>query len=325
MKVSILVPIYNVERFFAPCLNSIFSQTHKDIEYVFVNDCTPDNSMAVLKKVAANYPERMNDIRIIENKVNQGIAKVRNTLLDNATGDYILFVDSDDWIEKDMVELLVKEAETQKADIVGCDYCEDYPDHRVVVRQDYPQNHVKAMKAMTLLSIKGVLWKLLIRRSLYVSNRLRFVPDIQFGEDYIFCCKLFFYSRHIANVAIPLYHYVQYNPNNYCSQNSDKRIDSFAEAIKEVELFYKANGVYATLEKELNKRKFLIKSVYVLDRKKRDIKKWATVFPEANGAWRELGYSWGNSIKFFLAETASHLYSHFSVPVAHVYTCWKKE
>ena len=156
MKVSILVPIYNVEKFFSRCLESLFNQTYQNIEYVFVNDCTPDNSMVVLHNFMEKYPSRAKLVRIIENTNNCGIAIVRNTLIKNATGDYVLFVDSDDWIEEDMVEKLVDKAIQTDADVVGCDYYEDYPNKAVLCKQHYPTDRIEAMKAMTLLKIKGV-------------------------------------------------------------------------------------------------------------------------------------------------------------------------
>lgn len=307
MRVSILIPIYNVERFFARCIESIFSQTYQDIEYVFVNDHTPDGSMGVLGRMCEKYPVRANNVKIIENANNQGIAKVRNTLLENAGGDYVLFVDSDDWIEPDMVELMANEAMSRNADVVGCDYYEDYESRSVVVRQEYPSGHDEAMKAMTLLKIKGVLWKLLIRRDILMQNDLRFIPTIHFAEDYIFCCKLFYYSHVFASVNKPLYHYIQYNPNNYSSTAIDKRVESFARAIREVERFYRQEGVYEKLEKELTVRKFLIKSQYVLDNGHVNIRKWSRLFPESNHVWREMGYSRGNRMRFFLANCAANV------------------
>lgn len=307
MRVSILIPIYNVERFFARCIESIFSQTYQDIEYVFVNDHTPDGSMSVLGRMCEKYPVRANNVKIIENANNQGIAKVRNTLLENAGGDYVLFVDSDDWIEPDMVELMANEAMSRNADVVGCDYYEDYESRSVVVRQEYPSGHDEAMKAMTLLKIKGVLWKLLIRRDILMQNDLRFIPTIHFAEDYIFCCKLFYYSHVFASVNKPLYHYIQYNPNNYSSTAIDKRVESFARAIREVERFYRQEGVYEKLEKELTVRKFLIKSQYVLDNGHVNIRKWSRLFPESNHVWREMGYSRGNRMRFFLANCAANV------------------
>ncbi len=308
MKISILVPVYNVEKFFSRCLETLFSQTYPEIEYVFVNDCTPDNSMTILRSELQRYPLRATMVKIINNSENQGIAKVRNTLLENASGDYILFVDSDDWIEKNMVEELVDKAICSKADVVGCDYYEDYPDTRVVCKQHYPSDHIEAMKAMTLLRIKGVLWKLLIRRDLIVQNKLSFIPDIQFGEDYIFCCKLFFFAKSFSSVDKALYHYVQYNPNNYCSTNSDNRIQSFANAIRAVERFYREKGVYDMLEPELLQRKFLCKSIYVLDRTHRNVRKWAVLFPESNGIWRNMNYSVPNRMMFLLSEMYAKLF-----------------
>ena len=307
MKVSILVPIYKVEKFFSKCLESLLSQTYPHIEYVFVNDCTPDNSMLVLRDMLQKYPLRAKMVNIIENERNSGIAVVRNTLLDHASGDYILFVDSDDWIEKDMVEKLVAEATSSDADIVGCDYFEDYPDRMKLCKQSYPADHVEAMKAMTLLRIKGVLWKLLIRRDLIVRNKLAFIPDIQFGEDYIFCCKLFFYAKSFSSVDKALYHYVQYNPNNYCSTDSDARIQSFANAIQMVEDFYREKGVYDILKSELMQRKFLCKSSYVLDARQRNLRKWSQIFPEANGMWRSVGYSFPNKVRFLFSEVFAKL------------------
>ena len=308
MKVSILVPIYNVEKFFSRCLESLFNQTYQNIEYVFVNDCTPDNSMVVLHNFMEKYPSRAKLVRIIENTNNCGIAIVRNTLIKNATGDYVLFVDSDDWIEEDMVEKLVDKAIQTDADVVGCDYYEDYPNKAVLCKQHYPTDRIEAMKAMTLLKIKGVLWKLLIRHDLIVKNNLSFIPEIHFGEDYIFCCKLFFYAKSISNVDEALYHYVQYNPNNYCSSNSDKRIQSFAKAIKTVETFYRENGILDMVNTELLQRKFLCKSSYALDKEKRNIKKWASYFPESNGIWRTMNYSVPNKMRFLLFETVAKLF-----------------
>lgn len=308
MKVSLLIPVYNVEKFFSRCLESLFSQTYLDIEYVFVNDCTPDNSMTILHDALQKYPERADRVKIVNHSENQGIAIVRNTLIESATGDYILFVDSDDWIESNMVERLVDKARCTNADIVGCDYYEDYHDHTVLRKQHYPADHVEAMKAMTLLRIKGVLWKLLVNRTLIVQHHLSFFPEIQFGEDYIFCCKLFFYARSVAAVDEPLYHYVQYNPNNYSSSNGGVRIGSFAHAIQMVEAFYRENGVYGILQKELLQRKFLCKSSYILDRKLRNIRKWASIFPESNGVWRDIDYSFANKIKFLSAEVYAKLF-----------------
>lgn len=197
IKISLLIPIYMVEKYIEKCLQSVFEQTYLNIEYVFINDCTQDKSMDILKNIILKYPHRKEQIKIINNTKNEGIAKARNQCLKHATGDYILFIDSDDWIEKNMVEIMANKAKETNADIIGCGYYEEYSNNRIPFKQTYPSDHLNAMKAITLLTIKGVLWKLLVKKRLYTDNNIQFVPDIQIGEDYIVCCKLFFYSKNI--------------------------------------------------------------------------------------------------------------------------------
>ncbi len=99
-KVSIIVPIYNVEKYIERCAVSLFEQDFEDIEYIFVNDCTPDNSVEILEKVIEKYPNRKSHLKIVHHKENKGLGSARNTGLEQATGNYILHIDSDDWCEK---------------------------------------------------------------------------------------------------------------------------------------------------------------------------------------------------------------------------------
>ena len=117
-KVSILVPIFGVEKYIERCARSLFEQTYSNLEYIFVNDCTPDKSVEVLENVMVNYPERIENVKILTHEKNRGVAAVRNTALDNACGDFVSLVDSDDWLELDAVELLVSKQLKTDADIV---------------------------------------------------------------------------------------------------------------------------------------------------------------------------------------------------------------
>ena len=103
IKVSILVPIYNVENYIGKCLDSIFIQSYTNVEYVFVDDCSTDNSLQVLKSKLTEYSIHSDKYIILCHTENQGIAQTRIDLLSEAKGDYIQFIDSDDWIEKDMI------------------------------------------------------------------------------------------------------------------------------------------------------------------------------------------------------------------------------
>ena len=301
LKVSILVPFYNVEEFVGRCVESLFTQSYSNIEYVFVNDCTPDKSMDVINGCIKKY-DIAERCKMIIHEQNLGISASRNDCLNNMTGDYFLFVDADDYIDKDMVALLVDAAVRENADISGCGYIEEYLDHSVEYPQKYTNDHGEMLRSVTMLTIKGVLWKLLIRKEVVIINNLRFPYDNSINEDYYFCCRLFYYAKSFASVDRCLYHYVQYNPNNL-TRLSLHNIESQVAAIKVVEDFYREKGVYKIVEKELNIRKFVSKLPLLLDRRCRNVRLWRSIFPESNGIWREMHFSECNKFLFRIANS----------------------
>ena len=107
-KVSMLIPIYGVEKFIERCAISLFEQTYQNIEYIFVNDCTKDDSINVLERVINRYPNRKPFVRIINHTQNKGLAGARNTAVANATGEFIMHVDSDDYVDETMYEDLMR-------------------------------------------------------------------------------------------------------------------------------------------------------------------------------------------------------------------------
>ena len=308
VKVSILVPFYNVEKYVGRCVESLFTQTYPNIEYIFVNDCTPDKSMAIIDEYIKKYDVR-DKCKIIVHSENRGICTSRNDCLDHATGDYVLFIDSDDYIDNDMVELLVEAAVKESADVSGCGYIEEYDDHNVEFPQKYTNNYNEMLKAITLLTLKGVMWKLLIRRSVIEDNHIRFMPEKNMVDDYLFCCQVFFYSHSFTGVDKCMYHYIQFNPNNY-SQRSFYNINHQAQAIIETEKFYKEKGVYDIVKQELYIRKFIAKKPLLMDKCCIDVKKWREIFPESNDAWKYLNFSRGNQLLFRLAQSPFYWLIH---------------
>jgi glycosyltransferase involved in cell wall biosynthesis len=130
---SIIVPIYKVERYISPCTHSLFGQTHSDIEYIFVNDYTPDNSIKILLEVLKNYPDRSEQVKILNHEYNRGLAAARQSGLDAATGEYLIMVDSDDWLEIDMIAKMYEKAIKEDADIVIADFYEDYTGKEIYI------------------------------------------------------------------------------------------------------------------------------------------------------------------------------------------------
>ena len=120
-KVSILIPVYKAEKYISQCLESVLRQTYNNLEIIIVDDASPDNSIAIAESLIQKNENKF-DIKILHNEKNKGIAETRNTLLDYATGDYILFVDSDDYIEIDAIDSLANIVNKADCDIVRCGY-----------------------------------------------------------------------------------------------------------------------------------------------------------------------------------------------------------
>ena len=303
IKVSILVPFYRVENYVGRCVESLFTQTYQNVEYVFVNDCTPDRSMEVINEHIAKYGVA-EKCKMIVHEQNQGISTSRNDCLDNMTGDYFLFIDSDDYIDHDMVEQLVKAAVRDNADISGCGYVEEFSDHSVVHPQRYTNDHEEMMRAITLLTIKGVMWKLLVRSSIVTEHReeVRFIPDRNMVDDYLFCCQIFYYAQRFAGVDRPMYHWIQYNPNNY-THTTIFAVESQAAAIRKAEDFYREKGVYDVVAEALLQRKFVSKLPLLLDKACLDVRRWRKLFPESNYVWKSMRFPKGNRYIFRLAQS----------------------
>lgn len=123
-KVSILVPVYGVEEYIERCARSVFEQTYRNLDIVFVDDCTPDKSIEILKRVLEDYPERKEQTRILCHYHNRGLSAARNTAMEVAKGRYIYFLDSDDSITNDCIEIMVKAMQSGKWDMVTADYTE---------------------------------------------------------------------------------------------------------------------------------------------------------------------------------------------------------
>ena len=235
--VSILVPIYNVENFIEKCSVSLFEQTYKNIEYVFVNDCSPDHSIEVLEKVAKNYPNRINSIKIINHDVNKGLAGARNTAILNANGDYVLHVDSDDFIEKTTIEKLVKKAQDDCADIVVFDYYLEWQKVNKKVVHNFDPDKIKYLDLVLSAQTENFVVNKLIRKSLYTDNGILHTQGLNFGEDYLVVPKLLFYSKKIVKVNEAFYHYVRFNDNSYTSSISKKNIEDLIYVYHELDDF----------------------------------------------------------------------------------------
>lgn len=200
--VSILLPVYNTSAYLHQCLDSVLAQSYTNLQVVIVDDGSKDNSLEICQQYAAQ------DSRVdVYHQENQGVATARNALLSNIKGDYFLFVDSDDWIELDMVEFLVTTAIQEGADLVSCGMVKNDGRPSATFKvEDWTQEHA-VKEFLRHVSFNGSLWNKLIKVRL-LHNEPRFHRGISYGEDALFCWELLKEAKNgIIVTDKQLYHY----------------------------------------------------------------------------------------------------------------------
>jgi len=218
-KFSIIIPVYNVEKYLSDCMNSLINQTYGDIEIICVNDGSEDNSLGILESFAQNDGR----IKII-NQENKGVSAARNTGLENATGEYVLFVDSDDWLEINACEK-INSVIAPDIDIVFCNGNTRNANGSVVVLQennpvlDKKNNFFEyieeCFKSLNLRSVWGKAYS----REYLKKNNIKFLEDLWFGEDtYFLMCNM------CKNPQIYVMEDCLYNYRIY-AQNSLSKVD----------------------------------------------------------------------------------------------------
>lgn len=217
-QVSILVPIYRVAPFIERCARSLFEQTYPDLELIFVDDCSPDDSVSILQRVLDDYPQRKKYTRILRHERNRGLSAARNTALDNANGVFLSIVDSDDWLEKDAIERLVNLQQQTSADIVSGDAIKHTFDGEILFNEpDYP-NKNSMLENLVAQMDHHMIWGRLIRRSLYLDHHIHAEEGTNVGEDWQVLVPLVFYADSIAHLKHPIYHYNCINQASYMAQ-----------------------------------------------------------------------------------------------------------
>ena len=238
MRVSILVPIYGVEQYIERCAVSLMEQTYDDVEYIFVNDCTPDRSMELLQSVADRYPQRREQIHLIHHEHNKGIGAGRLTLLQAAQGDAVMFVDSDDYVPQQAVELMVSAMEATRADIVEGAYQSETERGRGAVVLPYHGDHDTYLRLLLCQNIvRNQVWGRLYRRSLFAEQQVFPVEGIDYCEDYHLLARLYLRSTR-AYIDDVVYYYNQANESSYTHHISGKNLRSFQRANEDVAAFY---------------------------------------------------------------------------------------
>lgn len=229
-KISFLIPVYGVESYIERCARSLFDQTYDNLEFIFVDDCTPDNSISVLKKVMECYPHRKGTIQIVRHTRNRGLAAARNTALECASGDYVIHVDSDDWVEPNFAEKCICIVQKFNVDIVLCGVVHEYKNSRIVdtysARIASSLNKNDYLKKVITQRINGTIWGKMIKRELYQKNGIKALEGVNYAEDYAVLPLLIYHAQSIAGIPEVLCHYDRTNESSFTHRFSIRDLKS---------------------------------------------------------------------------------------------------
>jgi len=206
-KVSIIIPVYGAEDYIRQCAVTLFKQSYENIEYVFIDDCSPDDSILVLHEVMAEYPERADSVKIIRHEENQGVGRSRQEGIESASGEYLIHCDPDDWVELSFIEKMVKAALESDAEITICDFMLHLENETRHEHQHPAYDKDEIFKNLNSGKIHGYLWNKLIKKTYWHEAGIRIPEGVDLWEDLSVTVPLLLTATNIVYLNEPLYHY----------------------------------------------------------------------------------------------------------------------
>lgn len=204
-KVSIIVPIYNVEKYIGRCIESLVNQTYKNIEIIAINDCSTDNSL----KLVESYQERYTNISIINLGKNKGVSNARNLGIESANGEYIMFCDSDDWYEERAVEILIETAKENNADFVMANHYITKENKKIIVNisRYFKNKNITKKEIVAYMNLSSSVK--LIKRQLFIDNNISYPTDINRCEEFTVIPVIAYLAKNPIVINDVLYNYYQ--------------------------------------------------------------------------------------------------------------------
>lgn len=208
MRISIIIPIYKAENAIERCARSLMEQTIvEDIEYIFINDCSPDDSIGVLKQCLSCYPNRKQQVTILNNDSNVGPLGTRKRGVSVAKGMYLGFCDADDWVEPTMYESLLNASEGGEKDIVVSDYyCEKTDGQEIFNILSFSSPHDALSHMDDWHQFSNAMWNQIVRKSI-LEEQINYICPTKFREDTFLMMRCYYHADSIAFVGKPFYHY----------------------------------------------------------------------------------------------------------------------
>ncbi len=248
-KVSIIVPFYNVSAYFERCILSLFHQTLNDIEYIFINDGSSDNSEQILRITLKEFPHKISQVKILNNTQNEGIIAARIRGIKIASSEYVLMIDADDYIDNEMVESLYGKALSEKADVVISDIYIEYGYKTELFTNlidDDKTNNIKSL--ITNGTISASLCSKLFSKELLDLVAQKLPTSLNYGEDKLTFFYILFFANKVVKLNQAFYHYIQYNSSSVTKTISKIHFENIIDFWKYCENFIKEHLIYADYE-----------------------------------------------------------------------------
>lgn len=240
-KVSVIIPVYNAEKYIERCVRSLFEQTLDDIEYIFVNDCTPDNSMEILHKVMEEYPKRKEHITIVNHTANTGQSGARKDGMNIASGEYIIHCDADDWVELDMYEQMYRKAKEDNVEAVCCDIILEHDTFtKVLSCNNQHEDHQLMYDCIAPISVEYFsMCNRLVSRNVFERNTIVPFKGVNMWDDVGLAIRVRYHVRSTSVINKPYYHYNRLNEISTTRRPLLDRIKEQALCVNHIENFFK--------------------------------------------------------------------------------------
>lgn len=237
-KVSIIIPIYGVERYIERCSESLFQQTYENLEFLFVDDCSPDSSIDILKRVIERNPQIKDNVSVIRHIHNGGLAMARNTGVAAAKGDYVMHVDSDDYIDKNTVRIAMNQLLLEQADCVVFGYKHIYLHNEVVSDLSIPSSKEDYLIGLLERKYYVNIWGAIYKKKLYTDNKIEAIPGLNMGEDYCTKPRLIYFASKVTFINEPFYCYSHLNETSYTNSFNTGRITDVCKCVDILSNFF---------------------------------------------------------------------------------------
>ena len=307
-KISVIIPVYKVARFAERCARSLMEQDFADVEFIFVDDASPDDSMEIIRRVCGEYDR---DVKYLTHEVNKGLPAARNTGMAVAKGEFIYHCDSDDYLEPTLLNDLYEAATKEGADFAYCDFYLDFgTSKKYMTNPEFTDPERMIKEGFLAGTMKYNVWNKLVKKDLY--NQITFPEGHPMGEDMTMIAVAMGATK-CVHVPKALYHYMRTNSEAYTSALSQKRLDDIRSNMDRTIGFL---SKWEVTDKERFIEYFIlsVKLPFLFSGDKSQYNLWKEWYPEANSYIDTVPFipqrtkmvqQWARDGKFFLVRLYS--------------------